>query len=333
MFRNLKVEKTEQGEYRVSFLTDHAALHRFIKFFRQAAEEAEYFYHRTLMAVRTADLTDRKPDPVKEEAHRYERQQLLRRHETSTGTARERFRRLRKELEEEGKPVSYDGLHVILRIAREEDRKGILTKIEQLFHKGIPIPAIAEKLGKSSSYLVKLARREGILMDKVALEENLAITIEALDREGLSLHQMSKHLGVPYPLLRRVALKTDLPQAKRLSMPIKEMRREREEQISALVAEGLSFAEIARMLRVTAGTVYHYAKRTGILNSKQRRELACSDRIAELAAEGMAPIQIAFRLRIPETMVTRCLSSRKDCATPKLLPLVADARQHMLCKT
>jgi DNA-binding CsgD family transcriptional regulator len=309
MFRNTEVEKLPNGEYRVTFTTDTPSLQRFIKFFRYVANEADYFYHKVSMAIRSAELSKRESDPTRQETLRWEREMILKRYRELDGTPREKFHALRKALFAEGKPISFDSLHAVLRIAREEGLKGKRAKIEQLLDEGLPFSVIAKRLGESSASIIHLARAAGIYRDKAALEENLSINLLKLDQEGLSLQQISNQLGVPLAIVRRVARQAGIAQAINQSAKRKPYdftpNPERAAQVAALAAEGLSFGEIGRRLRVNAAAVHYYAKRHGIPNPTMRRAAELSGEIAELAAKGLSSSWIAGRIGIPESVVRK----------------------------
>jgi hypothetical protein len=306
MFRNLQVEKTETGEYHVSFLTDHPAMRQFIRFFRVAAEEADYFYHKTLMAIRTADLGSRKPDPRKAEEARWERKKIFKKYHELKGSRRERYNALRRFLIEEGRPVSYDGLNYILRLAAEENRQEKSAKIEELIDRGIPYRAIARQFGMTANSVILLAKKAGIHVDGTALEENLAITIEKLHREGLSPKQISNQLGVALSMVCRIAKQAGIAQAYsrlRSRVPFREKKENRAALITALAAKGVSIRDISRRLKINYATAYRYAKRLKILKPVMLRASRLSKEIEELAAKGLSPKDISKRLRIPAATV------------------------------
>lgn len=306
MFRNLKVEKTETGEFHVSFMTDNPAMLQFIKFFRMVANEADYFYHKTLMAIRTADLSSRKPDPRKAEEARWEREQILKKYHELKGSRRERYNALRRFLNEEGRPISYDGLNPVLRLASEEDRKKKSAKIEELLDRGIPYRAIARQFGMTVTAVIRLAKKAGVHVDGTALEENLTITIEKLHREGLSLKQISNQLGVALSMVWRIAKRAGIVQAKSRSLSRVQFQKKRENytaQVTALAADGLSLRDISRRLKIKYATAYRYAKRLKILKPVMLRASRLSKEIEELAAEGLSPKDISRRLRIPAATV------------------------------
>lgn len=269
MFRNLEVEKTDQGEFRVSFVTDQAAMLRFIKFFRLSAKEADFFYHKTLQAIRTAELRSRKLDPSKQEAVRWERKQILRKYRELSGTHRDRFNALRRHLLEEGKPVSYDGLQAVLQIAREQERTEKLAEIRRLLEQGIPYREIARRLGGSPTTVINSARDAGIYLDRTTLEKNLANTVQKLDREGLSARQIANHLGIPLSLVNRVARRHGAAEKSMPQVP----REELAPYVAVLAAEGLSFREIGHRLQISEAAVSRYAKRMEIRNPMMQQAL------------------------------------------------------------
>jgi DNA-binding CsgD family transcriptional regulator len=309
MFRNTEVEKLPNGEYRVTFTTDTPALQRFIKFFRHVANEADYFYHKTAMAIRSAELSKQESDPTRQEALRWERETILKRYRELDGKPREKFHALRKVLIAEGKPISFDSLHSVLRIAREEDLKGKRAKIEQLLDEGIPFSIIAKRLEETSASIIRMAKAAGIYRDKAALEENLSINLLKLDQEGLSLQQMSNQLGVPFAIVRRVARHAGIAQANnraaRLSPHDFTPNPERAAQVAALASEGFSFAEIGRRLHVNAAAVHYYAKRQGVPNPTMRKAAELSGEIEKLAEKGLSSSWIAGRVGIPESVVRK----------------------------
>ncbi len=317
MFEDLKTEKIGDGEFRVSFITREPTMVFLSKFFSIMSKEADVFFRHVVRRQRDADLriTRDAENVERAAAAKIERRKLRERFDAmGTGTTKnDRIIRLRAELLRDGVPVSRDTLEWSLKRAKEEAREVLSEKIRVLAAEGRPLRAIALELEIGVDAVVRIARDFNVDVEEDLLRIHLEDTLKRLTAEGLSLLQVGNRLNLPSGIVKRAAvsagiLKPTAPGKNAVYTPgdLEAPRREvLALAIAQLAAEGLSFTEIARKLRVCWQTVVRHAEVMGIKNPAIVRADQNAEKIAALARRGASSKEIGLAIGVAPATVAK----------------------------
>ena len=327
MFKDLKAEKIGDGKFLVSFTTEDPTMVHLARFFSIMSREADYFFRTIIRRQKDVDVNVTKADAEdteRLEAAKAERKRFKDRFDAMGGSRGERIKMLRRELHLQGCPISYDSLVCALNRANRDAKEELAGRIRKLAMIGRPVWAMAADLEIPVSELQSVARVFEVEIHEDILQVRLEETLRGLYAEGLSLEQMCNRLSLPVSLVKKAAVSAGILKARKkrgymigdVETPLRKGRgrgngmgsgytRVLTSAVAKLAAEGLSFKEIARKLRVCPVTVEHHAKLSGIESPDMIRARAAADAIATMTRKSASSAEIAKRLGISPALVRK----------------------------